>query len=220
MARLSKNGLVAKKVGMTRIEVQDGTFIPVTLLQVAQQQVTKIMEIKKDGYSGYQVGYQAKSLKNLNKADVHRLRKSGIEDNYSKFSEFRIPEDVKYELGTVLTAKIFDDASTVDVTGLSKGRGFQGAVKRWNASIGRMTHGSRFHRRPGSLGQCTSPGRVFKNKHQPGHMGDVNVTVTNMKVVDVDVENNIIALKGSVPGSREGFLELRESAASSKNKKA
>ena len=220
MAIISKNGIVAKKVGMTRIEVEDGVIIPVTLVQVAQQQVTKVLDQKKDGYSGYQVGYQVKSVKNLNKPDVSRLRKSGVEVNYSKFMEFRTPEDGQdsYQLGASLTAKLFDNVSNVDVTSLSKGRGFQGAVKRWNASIGRMSHGSRFHRRPGSLGQCTSPGRVFKNKHQPGQMGNVKVTLNNIKIVDVDVENNIIALKGSVPGHRECFLEIRESVRSKKGR--
>ena len=134
--------------------------------------------------------------------------------------EFRTSavEKETHPLGTSLTAKLFDNVSNVDVTSLSKGRGFQGAVKRWNASIGRMSHGSRFHRRPGSLGQCTSPGRVFKNKHQPGQMGNVKVTLSNIKVVDVDVENNIIALKGSVPGHRECFLEIRESVRTKKGR--
>ena len=212
MARISR-GIVAKKVGMTRVEVEAGVVIPVTLIQVAQQQVTKVLDQKKDGYFGYQVGYQVKSIKNLNKSDINRLRKSGVEANYSSFMEFRTSagDQENHQLGTQLTAKLFDNVSSVDVTSLSKGRGFQGAVKRWNASIGRMSHGSRFHRRPGSLGQCTSPGRVFKNKHQPGQMGNVKVTLSNIKIIDIDVENNIIALKGSIPGHRECFLEIRES---------
>ena len=114
------------------------------------------------------------------------------------------------ELGSEINAALFKDVAKVDVTGVSKGRGFQGAVRRWGASIGRMTHGSRFHRRPGSLGQCTSPGRVFKNKHQPGQMGNVNKTIKNIEIVSVDTENNTIAVKGSVPGCKQGYLVLRE----------
>ena len=167
---VTTKGLVAKKVGMSRFIMDDGKIIPVTILEVMDQKVTKVLDLEKDGYTGYQIGYGQKSEKNLSKADIHRLRKANVKENYSKFCEFRVSEKESKEIaaGATLTAESFANIETVDVTGTSKGRGFQGAVKRWNASIGRMTHGSRFHRRPGSLGQCTSPGRVFKNKHQPG----------------------------------------------------
>ena len=209
MAKISDKGLVVRKVGMTRMVDADGKLIPVTLLKVEEQKVTKILTQEKNGYQGYQVGFFKKSEKNLTKADVNRLRKDSIEENFARFKEFRTPEQFSVDLGTAMTAEQFKEVAAVDVTGITKGRGFQGAVKRWNASIGRMTHGSRFHRRPGSLGQCTTPGRVYKNKHQPGHMGVVTRTVKNVRVMDVDTENNLIAIKGSVPGHREGLLEIR-----------
>ena len=211
MARKSEKGLIAKKIGMTRVASEDGKVIPVTLLQIAKQKVTKVLSGEKDGYEAYQVGYFEKAEKNLTKPDLGRLRKNGVDENFAKFTEFRTTKSVEVKLGETLTAEHFKGIEALDVTGLTKGKGFQGAVKRWGASIGRMTHGSRFHRRPGSLGQCTTPGRVFKNKHQPGQMGVVQRTALNVKVVDVDVENNVIAVRGSVPGWREGFVEIRES---------
>lgn len=210
MAKIRDKGLIVKKVGMTRMMDQSGVMIPVTLLQVEDQQVTRVMTAEKDGYAGYQIGYFQKAEKNLTKADVSRLRKAGIEKNFSRFREFRTEGATEqYTVGLQMTAALFKDVSSIDVTGVTKGRGFQGAVKRWGATIGRMTHGSRFHRRPGSLGQCTSPGRVYKNKHQPGHMGVENRTVKNLQIVDIDEQNNVIAIKGSVPGHREGCLEIR-----------
>ena len=211
MGKKTEKGLIAKKIGMTRIVSEDGEIIPVTLLQVPTQRVTKVLSGEKDGYDGYQVGYFEKSEKNLSKPDLGRLRKVGVEENFAKFIEFRTEGSSDKKIGDALTAEAFKDVKTLNITGLTKGRGFQGAVKRWGASIGRMTHGSRFHRRPGSLGQCTSPGRVFKNKHQPGQMGVVKRTALNVKVVDVDVERNVIAIKGSIPGWREGYVEVRES---------
>ena len=209
MAKLNENGLIVSKVGMTRMVDGDGKVIPVTLLKVENQKVTKVLSKERDGYEGYQVGYSVKAQKNLTKADVNRLRKDSISENFSKFTEFRTPGPSKLELGSAITADAFKEVKAVDVTGVTKGRGFQGAVKRWGANIGRMTHGSRFHRRPGSLGQCTTPGRVYKNKHQPGHMGVAVTTVKNMIVMDVDTENNVIAIKGSVPGHRKSLLEIR-----------
>ena len=211
MARISKCGLIAKKIGMTRVCAEDGVVTPVTLLQVEKQVVTKVLDKDKDGYCAFQLGYQVKAKKNLTKADHGRLSKVNIKDSYSKFSEFRILDNDSYALGKTISAEIFKDISSVDVTGISKGKGFQGAVKRWGASIGRKTHGSRFQRRPGSLGQCTTPGRVYKNKHQPGRMGTDKVTVSNVRIIDIDIENNIIAIKGSVPGHKECYLEVRES---------
>ena len=209
MAKISDKGLIVRKVGMTRMVDTDGKLIPVTLLRVEEQRVTKILSQEQNGYEAYQVGYFKKSEKNLTKADLNRLRKENIQENFARFREFRVPEEFSVELGSVMTAEQFKEVSAIDVTGVTKGRGFQGAVKRWNASIGRMTHGSRFHRRPGSLGQCTTPGRVYKNKHQPGHMGVVARTVKNIQVMDVDTANNVIAVKGSVPGHRNGVLEIR-----------
>ena len=209
MAKISEKGLIVSKVGMTRMVDANGNIVPVTLLKVENQKVTKVLTPERDGYHGYQVGYKVKAEKNLTKADIHRLRKVEVEENYARFTEFRTSGVEGLEVGAAMTAELFQDVAAVDVTGITKGRGFQGAVKRWGASIGRMTHGSRFHRRPGSLGQCTTPGRVYKNKHQPGHMGVVSRTVKNVQVMDVDTAANVIAIKGSVPGHREGMLEIR-----------
>jgi large subunit ribosomal protein L3 len=206
-------GLIAKKVGMTRVVDQDGRMIPVTLLEVQNQKVTKLLTPERDGYHALQVGYFEKREKLLTKADVGRLRKVNLTENFARFKELRLPAAVGEELqiGTTLDLSIFDGVKAVDVIGITKGRGFQGAIKRWGHAIGRMTHGSRFHRRPGSLGMRTTPGRVFKGKHQPGQMGNVQRTVLNVALVEVNKDSNLIAIKGSVPGHRDGYLMVRPS---------
>lgn len=212
MAKISDKGLIVRKVGMTRMIDAAGKMVPVTLLKVEEQSITKVLTPERDGYHGFQVGYFAKAEKNLGKADLNRLRKCNIEQNYSEFTEFRTADAISgFEVGKLMTAELFRDVASIDVRGITKGRGFQGAVKRWGSTIGRMTHGSRFHRRPGSLGSNTTPGRVFKNKHQPGHMGCEARTVRNVKVLDVNLDANVIAIKGSVPGHRAGALEIRPS---------
>ena len=215
MAKTTNKGLIAKKIGMTRLIDSEGRMTAATLLKVEDQQITKILTPERDGYHGFQVGYAVKAEKNLTKADTVRLRKSGVEQNYAKFCEFRTSEPLEaLTLGEQLDGSLFADVNSVDVTGITKGRGFQGAVKRWGASIGRMSHGSRFHRRPGSLGQCTTPGRVYKNKHQPGHMGAITKTIKNLRVLEYDQENQIIAIKGSIPGHAQGFIKIRPSVVS------
>jgi large subunit ribosomal protein L3 len=211
MAKTSNKGLVATKIGMSRILTQSGEAIPVTLLKINSQAVTKLLTKASNGYDGYQIGFAEKAEKNLSKADTHRLKKVGVKENFSKFLEFRTESTCELSLGATLTAKLLEGISFVHITGRARGRGFQGSVKRWGSAIGRMTHGSRFHRRPGSLGQCTSPGRVFKNKHQPGQMGNDVITVLNTKIVDINFEKNVIAVKGSVPGCRRSLVEIRES---------
>ena len=211
MAKKSEKGLIAKKIGMTQVALESGKIVPVTLLQIANQKVTKVLSGEKDGYEAYQVGYFEKAEKNLTKPDLGRLRKNSVDENFSRFTEFRTNGEAGVKVGEALTAEHLKGIEALDVTGITKGRGFQGSVKRWGSTIGRMTHGSRFHRRPGSLGANTSPGRVMKNKHQPGQMGVVKRTALNVKVVNIDVENNVIAVRGSIPGWREGFVEIRES---------
>jgi large subunit ribosomal protein L3 len=200
-------GLVAKKIGMTRMVDKDGRMIAVTLLQVEKQKITKILTEARDGYDAYQVGYYEKADKNLTKADIGRLRKLSLSENFSKFREFRTEKPLAgVEIGHNLTTSVLDGVTAVDVTGLTKGRGFTGSVKRWDTACGRMSHGSRFHRRPGSLGTRTTPGRVFKGKPVHGHYGVEQVTIQNLGVVDVDAENNLIALRGAVPGHRNCYL--------------
>lgn len=210
MAKIAEKGLIARKVGMTRMIDENGEMIPVTLLQVEVQKVTKVITPEREGYHAVQVGYFTKSEKNLAKADVQRLRKVGVSENFARFREFRVagPSE-SFELGKSLSVQLLEGVKAVDVTGLTKGRGYQGSVKRWGTTIGRMTHGSRFHRRPGSLGMNSSPARVFKNKKMPGQCGTEKMTVRNLVVVDIDVAQQLIALKGSVPGNRHGYLEIR-----------
>ena len=205
-------GIIAKKIGMTRMVDKNGQMIAVTVLQIENQKVTKILNKAKDGYDAYQVGYFEKAEKGLNKPDVARLRKAQINDNFARFKEFRTDAPVSgVEVGAKLTTQILDGVTAVDVTGITKGRGFTGSVKRWDTACGRMSHGSRFHRSPGSLGTRTTPGRVFHGKPVPGHYGVEQVTIQNLGVVDVDQENSLIALKGAVPGHRNGYLLINPS---------
>lgn len=199
-------GFVAKKIGMTRMMNSEGQLIAVTLLKIEDQKVTKVLNKERDGYDGYQVGYYLKPESRINKADLGRLRKVSVADNFTRFKEFRLDGPAQVEIGTALTAAALEGVASVDVVGTTKGRGFTGAIKRWNSARGRMTHGSMYHRRTGSLGCRTTPGRVFKNKPVPGHYGDEQVTIQNLKVMDVDASNNVVALCGSVPGHRSGYL--------------
>lgn len=210
--RTFKQGLIVTKIGMTRMVSATGEFVPVTLLKVEDQKVTKVLTPEKEGYLAYQVGYFVKPEHRLNKPDLSRLRKANIDDNFARFKEFRLSAPVAgFEIGAAVTAKMLEGVSAVDITGLTKGRGFQGAIKRWGVRSGRETHGSMYHRRPGSLGQRSTPGKVFKNKHMPGHYGDEQITIQNLDVMDVDLENNVVAVRGSVPGHRHAYLVVRPS---------
>ena len=205
-------GLIAKKVGMTRVVSDEGEMVAVTLLEVVDQKVTKILTPERDGYHGVQVGYYQKKEHRLNKADLTRLRKVSVGENYARFKEFRMDgAEEGLEIGSPLKVDRLGAAVTLDVTGLTKGHGFEGAITRWGHKTGRRTHGSHFHRRPGSLGQRTTPGRVYKNKEMPGQMGGVQRTVQNVKVMDIDPETNVIAIKGSVPGHRDGYVVVKPS---------
>ena len=209
---MTVKGLVAKKIGMSRMMNSDGQLVPVTLLQIETQKVTKVLSKERDGYTAVQVGYYLKPEHRLNKSDVSRLRKVKVEDNFSRFKEFRLSAPVEgLEVGAPLTIKMLEGVGAVDVTGLTKGRGFTGSIKRWNLARGRMTHGSMYHRRPGSLGTRTTPGRVFKLKPQPGQYGNEQRTIQNLKVMDIDAANNVVALCGSVPGHKDNFVFLSPS---------
>ena len=201
---------------MTRVATATGDIVPVTLLKVEDQKVTKILNTERDGYNAIQVGYFEKRETRLTKADITRLRKVEVKENFSKFREFRLDKaEDGLKIGDALTAKIFEGVKSVDVTGFTRGRGFSGALRRWGTRSGRDSHGSMYHRRPGSLGNRSTPGRVFKNKPIPGHYGDEQNTVQNLKVIDVDLDNNLIAVHGSVPGHRNGYLVVKPSLKSS-----
>lgn len=201
-------GVIGRKVGMTRLPDGDG-LVAVTLIKLEQQAVTKILTVDRDGYDAVQVGYYSKKEQRLSKADIARLRKVGIDNNYARYREFRTTEVSTDELGKSLTVELLKDVKTLDVQGITKGRGCQGVVKRWNHKTGRRTHGSRFHRRPGALGGRSQPGRVFKNKKMPGHMGAVNRTIQNLRVLGIDEQQQVVAVKGAIPGQRGGFVVVR-----------
>lgn len=210
---MTRPGLIAKKIGMTRMVDADGLMTPVTLLQIEDQKVTKVLSAERDGYQAYQIGYYAKSEKHLNKPDVGRLRKIGVQENFTRFKEFRLPENAAtVELGKGFDIDtFFKGVTSLDATGITKGRGFSGAHRKHNSAVGRMSHGSRFHRSPGSLGMRATPGRVMKNRKQPGHYGAEQVTIQNLDVMDVDAASKIVAVRGAVPGHRDGFLIIAPS---------
>ena len=205
-------GLIAKKIGMTRMIDPQGRVTAVTLLQIEQQKVTKKLTLEKDGYEAFQVGYDVKRAKHLSKADLGRLNKASVEEKFSKFREFRVPSGISSpELGCSLEIEALEGVTAIDVTGITKGRGFSGAHVRWNSAVGRMSHGSRFHRSPGSLGMRSTPGKVMKNRHQPGQYGAEQITLLNLDVLDLDKDSKVIAVRGSVPGHKDGFLVIRPS---------
>ena len=196
-------GLVGRKVGMTRIFTEDGTSIPVTVIEATPNRVTQLRTEETDGYRALQVTAGTKKANRVNKAEAGHFAKAGVEAGRT-LVEFRLEENegVDIEVGSEITVEIFNDTKKIDVTGTSKGKGFQGAIKRWNFSSQRMTHGNSLsHRAPGSIGQNQSPGKVFKGKKMAGQLGNKQVTTQSLEVVRVDVENGLILVKGAVPGA-------------------
>ena len=196
-------GLVGRKVGMTRIFTEDGTSIPVTVIEATPNRVTQLRTEETDGYRALQVTAGTKKANRINKAEAGHFAKAGVEAGRT-LVEFRLEENegADIEVGSEITVEIFNDTKKIDVTGTSKGKGFQGAIKRWNFSSQRMTHGNSLsHRAPGSIGQNQSPGKVFKGKKMAGQLGNKQVTTQSLEVVRIDVENSLILVKGAVPGA-------------------
>ena len=196
-------GLVGRKVGMTRIFTEDGTSIPVTVIEATPNRVTQLRTEETDGYRALQVTAGTKKANRINKAEAGHFAKAGVEAGRT-LVEFRLEENegADIEVGSEITVEIFNDTKKIDVTGTSKGKGFQGAIKSWNFSSQRMTHvNSLSHRAPGSIGQNQSPGKVFKGKKMAGQLGNKQVTTQSLEVVRVDVENGLILVKGAVPGA-------------------
>jgi large subunit ribosomal protein L3 len=195
-------GLVGRKCGMTRIFTEDGQSIPVTVVEVDVNKVTQVKTSETDGYSAIQVTKGAKKASRVNKAEAGHFAKAGVEAGAGLW-EFRTDGiEEAFEVGQELTVERFEAGQIVDVVGQSKGKGFQGAIKRWNFSMQDATHGNSIsHRAPGSIGQCQTPGRVWKGKKMAGHMGAERVTAQTKEIVSIDVENNLILVKGSVPGA-------------------
>ena len=204
-----KKAILATKVGMTQIFNENGSLIPVTVLQATPNVVTQVKTVENDGYAAVQVGFGEIRDVLVNKPRKGHFAKAGVA-NKRFLREFKFENAAEYTVGQEIKADIFAEGEKIDATGISKGKGFQGAIKRHGLSRGPMKHGSKYHRHAGSNGPATTPGRVFKGKHMPGQMGAVKVTVQNLEVVKVDVENNLLLVKGAVPGPKKALLVLKE----------
>lgn len=202
-------GILGKKIGMTQVFTKNGKLIPVTVIEVEPNVVTQIKTVEKDGYDAIQLGAQTVRAKVSNKAKVGHTNKANTEPKRF-LREIRGVNVSDYTLGQVIDASIFTKGEIVDVSGVSKGKGFQGVIKRYNQSRGPMGHGSQYHRGVGSLGTLL-PMHVLKGKKLPGHMGNVACTIQNLEVVDVDLENNVILVKGNVPGPKKSLVMIRTS---------
>ena len=202
-------GLIGRKVGMTRVFTEDGVSIPVTVVEVEANRVSQVKTLETDGYAAIQVTAGSKKANRVNKAEAGHFAKAGVEAGRGLW-EFRLENGEEFAVGAELTVELFNETKKVDVTGTSKGKGFQGAVKRWNFRTQDMTHGNPLsHRAPGSIGQCQTPGRVFKGKKMAGHMGAERVTTQNLEIVRVDAERNLLLIKGAVPGSTGGNVIVK-----------
>ena len=208
-------GILGRKVGMTEVFSTDGKLIPVTVIEVEPNVVTQVKTVEKDGYDAIQLGAFDKKTKSSNKPEMGHVKKANTQPKRF-LKEIRGIDTSSYTLGQVISADVFKSGDTVDVTGTSKGKGFQGVIKRWNQSRGPETHGSTYHRRVGSMGTMR-PMRVLKGKKLPGHMGNEQVTIQNLMIVDVDTENKYILVSGNVPGAKNTFVFIREAIKGSKN---
>lgn len=208
-----KKAILTKKIGMTQVFGDNGELIPVTVLQAGPVYVSQVKTVENDGYNAIQVGFGDIRDTLVNKPRKGRFAKAGI-PNKRYLKEFRFENAGEYKVGQEIKADIFAAGDYVDATARSKGKGFQGGIKRHGLHRGPMKHGSKYHRHAGSNGAATSPGRVFPGKHMPGHMGSVKVTVQNLEVVKVDADKNLILVKGSVPGPKKSLVLIRDSVKS------
>lgn len=205
-----RSGVIAKKIGMTRLFAADGAHVPVTVLQIDNLQVVATRSVEKDGYTAVQLGSGKAKVKNVTKPQRGHFAKAGVEPKL-KLIEFRVSEDALLNIGDELSAEHFNVGQKIDVTGESKGKGFQGVMKRWNFGGLRATHGvSVSHRSHGSTGQRQDPGKVFKGKKMAGHLGSERVTVQNLEVAKVDETRGLILVKGAVPGSKGSYVLVRD----------
>ena len=200
-------GILGRKIGMTQVFTKDGKLVPVTVVEVEPNVVTQIKTVEKDGYDAIQLGAVTVKEKNSNKAKIGHTNKANTAPKRF-LKELRGVNVNDYTLGQVISADVFNAGEIVDVSGVSKGKGFQGVIKRWNQSRGPMGHGSQYHRGVGSLGTLL-PMHVLKGKKLPGHMGNVATTIQNLEVVSVDLENNVILIKGNVPGPKKSLVMIK-----------
>ena len=204
-----KKAILATKVGMTQIFNENGALVPVTVLQAGPCVVTQVKTEENDGYKAVQVGFVDKREKLVSKPVKGHFDKAGV--SYKRYvREFRLENAEEYSVKDEIKADIFAAGDKIDATAISKGKGFQGAIKRHGQHRGPMAHGSKFHRHQGSNGSATTPGRVFKGKGMPGQMGGKRITVQNLEIVKVDAENNLILVKGAVPGPKKNLVTIRE----------
>ena len=203
-------GLVGRKSGMTRVFTEDGASIPVTVVEVSPNRVAQIKDIESDGYRAIQITRGSRKASRVGKSQAGQFAKAGVAAGTGLW-EFRLADsDEAPEVGSELTVERFEAGQKVDVAGKSKGKGFQGVIKRWNFAMQDATHGNSLsHRAPGSIGQCQTPGRVWKGKKMSGHMGSVNVTTQGLEIVRVDAERNLLLIKGAVPGAPGGDVIVR-----------
>ena len=206
-----KKGLIGKKLGMTQIFDEKGNVIPVTLIEAGPCAVVQKKTVANDGYDALQLAFEDAKEKHLTKAELGHFKKSGVSPK-KHLKEFRLDETSAYEVGSVVTVDTFAAGDKVDITGITKGRGYTGCVKRWGHHILRMTHGTGpIHRQCGSMGANSTPSRVYKNKKMAGQYGNEQVTILNLVAVKIDAEKNLIAVKGAVPGAKGGIVFLRDS---------
>ena len=206
-----KKGMIGKKLGMTQIFDEKGNVVPVTLIEAGPCVVAQKKTVENDGYAAIQLAYEDAKKKNLTKAEAGHFEKAGITPK-KHLTEFRLENIDAYEVGSVVTVDTFAAGEKVDITGITKGRGFTGCVKRWGHHILRMTHGTGpIHRQCGSMGANSTPSRVYKNKKMAGQYGNEQVTILNLVAVKIDAEKNLIAVKGAVPGSKGGIVFIRDS---------
>ena len=210
-----KKALIGKKIGMTQIFDEAGKVIPVTVIEAGPCVVAQIKTAETDGYDAVQLGFGEVKESKLNKPEKGHFAKASVA-NKKHLREFRLDSLEGMTVGTELKADVFAAGDHVDIQGTTKGKGFQGVIKRHGQSRGPMGHGSMYHRRPGSMGSTSTPGRVFKGKKLPGHMGRVTVTIQNLEVVRVDMDKNVILVKGSVPGAKGAILKVKSAVKASK----
>jgi len=208
-----KKAILATKIGMTQIFNEDGVLTPVTVLQAGPCVVTQVKTVENDGYSAVQVGFVDKREKLVNKPLKGHFDKAGV--SYKRYvREFKFEDAESYAPAQEIKADVFAAGDKIDATAISKGKGFQGAIKRHGQSRGPMAHGSKYHRHAGSNGACSSPSRVFKGKKMPGHMGAKKITIQNLEVVRVDADQNLLLVKGAVPGPKKCLVTIKESVKS------
>lgn len=203
-----KKAILGKKIGMTQIFDENGKAIPVTAIEAGPCTVIQIKTVDNDGYQAVKLGFGEVKENKLTKPKKGEFAKTNITPK-KHLREFRL-EEISYNVGDEIKADIFAAGDAVDITGTSKGKGFQGVIKRHGQSRGPMGHGSMYHRRPGSMGSTSTPGRVFKGKKLPGHMGKLTVTIQNLEVVAVDLDKNVILVKGSIPGSKGSIVKIKD----------